>query len=80
MTAQITNIFNGSGTAKGASALTDSQQKLLASSGLEPGSDEYKQTELKFKVQNLQNSVNLANELMQAFTEMRKKSVEGMRA
>ena len=80
MSSQIGDVARSSGTAKGATELTDSQRSLLESSGLKPGSDEWKQTELKFKVQNLQNSVNLANELLQAFSEMRKKSVEGMRA
>jgi hypothetical protein len=80
MSAMINNVVNSSGTARASTELTDTQTKLLQQSGLDPSSDEYKQTALKFKVQNLQNAVSLANELMSSFNEMRKKSVEGMRA
>jgi hypothetical protein len=78
MASQIDRIVSGSGTARQSMELTSSQQTLLAQSGLEPGSDEYKQTALKMKVGNLENAVSLANELAAAFKKMREAAVQGM--
>ncbi len=59
-------------------ALTPAQTKLLQESGLEKGSKEWKDQELKMKVGNLANAVSLANELAEAFKQMRKTAVDGM--
>jgi hypothetical protein len=78
MSSMIANVVARSGTARSSMELTSSQQTLLSQSGLDPSSDEYKQTALKMKVGNLENAVNLANELAQAFKKMREAAVQGM--
>ena len=78
MGSQIDRIVSNSGTARSSMELTSSQKTLLSQSGLDPSSDEYKQTALKMKVGNLENAVNLANELAQAFKKMREAAVQGM--
>ncbi len=78
MASMIDGLVNKSGTERSPTALTDTQKTLLAEAGLKPGTQEYKDAALKFQVQNLANAVNMANELLQAMSEMRKKSTDGM--
>ena len=78
MSSMIRDVVGKSGTERSPTALTDTQKNLLSEAGLKPGSQEYKDAALKFQVQNLSNAVAMANELLQAFSEMRKKSTEGM--
>ncbi len=78
MASMIDGLVGKSGTERSPTALTGTQEKLLAEAGLQPGTQEYKDAALKFQVQNLTNAVNMANELLQAMSEMRKKSTDGM--
>ncbi len=61
-----------------ATGLTATQRKLMEQSGLEPGTKEWQDQELKMKVGNLANAVSLANELAEALKSMRKTAVDGM--
>ena len=76
--AMIRSLVGNSGTERSPTALTDTQKSLLAEAGLKPGTQEYKDAALKFQVQNLANAVIMANELLQAMSEMRKKSTDGL--
>ena len=80
MASAIQNIIRNSGIENTSPmALTQTQTDMLTAAGLtDPSTKEYKDAALKFQVQNLANSVAMANELLQAFSEMRKKSTEGM--
>ena len=78
MASMIDGIVGKSGTERSPTALTGTQEKLLSEAGLKPGTQEYKDAALKFQVQNLANAVSMANELLQAFNEMRKKSTDGL--
>ena len=78
MSTMVGNIVSKSGTERSPSALTDSQKGILADLKLDPKSQEYKDAAMKFQVQNLANTVAMANEILQAISEMRKKSTEGM--
>ncbi len=80
MSSAIGNIVRGSGIESTTPMqLTKTQTDMLTAAGLtDPNTKEYKDAALKFQVQNLSNAVSMANELLQAINEMRKKSVEGM--
>ena len=78
MSSMVGNIVSKSGTERSPTALTDTQKNMLSELGLKEGSQEYKDAAMKFQVQNLANTVAMANEILQAISEMRKKSTEGM--
>ncbi|XXF76021.1 hypothetical protein P2318_23575 [Myxococcaceae bacterium GXIMD 01537] len=78
MASMIDGLVGKSGTERSPTALTGTQTKLLSEAGLKPGTQEYKDAALKFQVQNLANAVSMANELLQALSEMRKKSTDNI--